>query len=29
LDRVKSQEERSFYAQKTLENNWSRNVLIN
>ena len=28
LDRVKSPEERLFYAQKTLENNWSRNVLV-
>jgi predicted nuclease of restriction endonuclease-like (RecB) superfamily len=28
LDRVKGDEERLFYAQKTLENNWSRNVLV-
>jgi predicted nuclease of restriction endonuclease-like (RecB) superfamily len=28
LDRVKDQKERLFYVQKTLENNWSRNVLI-
>ncbi|MDB4903927.1 MAG: hypothetical protein JWQ63_3208 [Mucilaginibacter sp.] len=28
LDRVKNSKERVFYAQKTLENSWSRNVLI-
>jgi predicted nuclease of restriction endonuclease-like (RecB) superfamily len=28
LDRVKSIDERLFYAQKTLENGWSRNVLV-
>lgn len=28
LDKVKEQKARIFYAQKTLENNWSRNVLI-
>ncbi|QEC75870.1 PDDEXK nuclease domain-containing protein [Mucilaginibacter ginsenosidivorax] len=28
-DRIKSDEERNFYAAKTAENNWSRNVLLN
>jgi len=28
LDRIKSPQERLFYVKKTLENNWSRNVLI-
>ncbi len=28
LDKVKNVEERAFYAQKTIENNWSKNVLI-
>jgi len=28
-DRVKTNEERRFYASKTAENNWSRNVLLN
>ena len=28
LDKVKNLEERVFYAQKTIENNWSKNVLI-
>jgi predicted nuclease of restriction endonuclease-like (RecB) superfamily len=28
LDKLKGQKERLFYAQKALENNWSRNVLI-
>jgi predicted nuclease of restriction endonuclease-like (RecB) superfamily len=29
IDKVKDLEERHFYIQKTIENNWSRNVLIN
>ena len=28
MEKVKEQEERFFYAQKALENNWSRNVLV-
>ncbi|MEP6611855.1 MAG: PDDEXK nuclease domain-containing protein, partial [Mucilaginibacter sp.] len=28
LDRVKVKEERLFYVQKTLENNWSKNILV-
>jgi predicted nuclease of restriction endonuclease-like (RecB) superfamily len=28
LDKVKKQEEREFYIQKTIENGWSRNVLV-
>lgn len=28
LDKVKTQEQREFYAQKTIENGWSRNVLV-
>ena len=28
LDRIKEYKERLFYAQKTFENNWSRNVLV-
>ncbi len=28
-DHLKSQEERFFYAVKTAENNWSRNILLN